>query len=617
MRSDNFSGGGVPSIWGNKKFVDPFLLNSNMWIPENFYTALDLALYLAIKNPLYTQAAKRTVAHFITDVDFVGNTGSSTERKDLKEYLHQDLCIFEALLTAGMEWFIYGNSFARLHFPFNRYLVDRRNGGYRQYAVNKFEPGSISYNAKNMTYRVPDPLTSHLPSEQRKMVDLEFIDRKSKDASRIRIRFLDPMRMRLNMNFASGTTEYIWQFDEFFRADVKTGTKIYQINETPMEMLRAIGNDEDFAFAPGSIFHFKNPFITGLSNNGWGIPNILLTYNSIHQLAVYHCINEAVGMDYLLPFRLLSPTPSSGGGGADVAAATNLGRWHAAMTQLIDSKRKDPTALHTVPFPVNYQEFGASGKSLAPVDLIKAQEDTVLNNMGFPAELWHSSLQYQQVPTALRSFQRTFANLQRSMDSFLRWCVKSILGYQGREQLGVKLEMPTMADDMEIKHIYMQLAAGGELSRETAYKAFNILDPLEEIKRRTQEDIETQKIKQKENENFEREMTLGSANQIVDAMLQAQGGSGGPPPPPPGGGGGGGGPMPGGGDGGAMTPLDLEQQGEELAQQWLQMDVGARRKEIAKVKATNPNLYAVAMRKMEDIRQQGASEGRKSVSNPQ
>lgn len=606
---------GVPSIFGGKKFTDPFLLNSNMYIPENFYTALDLALYLAIKNPLYTQAAKRVSAHFITDIDFVGETGSLAERKDLTEYLRQDLEIFDALLQAGMEWFIYGNSFARLHYPFDRYLVDRRDGKYRQYAISLFDSSEIRYNCQDMTYNVPDPLTAHLPEKQRKRVDLKFIDRKSKDASRIAIRFLDPKRVRLNMNFVSGTTEYVWLIDEFFRADVQTGEKIYQINETPLEILRAIKHNQDFAFSPGSIFHFKNPFIAGISNNGWGIPNILLTYNAIHQLAVYHSINEAVGLDYLLPFRILSPTPSTGGGGADVAAATNLGRWQAAMSQLIANKRQDPTALHTVPFPVNYQEFGASGKSLAPVDLIKSQEDTILNNMGFPAELWHSSLQYQQVPSALRLFERTFANLQRSMDSFVRWCVRNILGYQGREQLGVKLEMPTMAYDMEIKHIYMQMAAGGELSRETAYKAFNINDPLEEIKRRAQEDIEAQKIKQKENENFEREMTLGSANQVVDAMVQSQGGGGAPPPPP-----GGAAPMSGGASPapqGGLTPLDIEQQGEELAQQWLSMELGERKKMMAQVKATNPVLFAVAQRKMEDARQQGASEGRKAVSNPQ
>lgn len=50
-----------------------------------------------------------------------------------------------------------------------------------------------------------------------------------------------------------------------------------------------------------------NNFISGVSYNGWGIPNILLNYRSIHQLAVLRCINEAVGLDHMLPIRLLSP----------------------------------------------------------------------------------------------------------------------------------------------------------------------------------------------------------------------------------------------------------------------------------------------------------------------
>jgi hypothetical protein len=52
---------------------------------------------------------------------------------------------------------------------------------------------------------------------------------------------------------------------------------------------------------------------------------------------------------------------------------------------------------------------------------------------------------------------------------------------------------------MEKRHIWLQLAAGGEVSRETAYKAFSIDNAVEEAKRRAEEDIEIQKMKQKVN----------------------------------------------------------------------------------------------------------------------
>lgn len=609
----------VHNLFINKKFNDPFLLHSNLYIPKDFYTALEFALYLAIKNPLYTQAAKRTVSYFLTDVEFVGKTGDQRERDTLREYLIDGLDLFGALQQCGMEQFIYGNSFLRIHYPFDRYLVDRRNGGYKLLSVKSFGD-DIKFNLQNMTYNVPDPATAHLPADQRQRIDLEFIDRKVHDMNRIALRILNPMRMMLNMNFISGSVEYIYRFEEFFRAAVEKGEPIHQIHETPIEMLKAIRNGNDFKFNPGTIIHFKEPFISGLSYNGWGIPNILLNYNTIHQVQVLRCINEAVGLDYMLPFRLISPNASPSGGGADIAASTHIGRWTAAMSQLIKHKRQDPTALHTVPFPVTYQELGTSGKALAPVDLIQAANNEVLDNFGFASELWHMTLQFQAVPTAIRLFEMTFMHLMRGLNQATKQITKNILDYMEQEQIGVKLARPRVADDLERKHIYLQLASGGELSRATAYRAFNIDDPIEEKRRRMQEDIEIQKVEAKENQNFEREMTLGSANQVVDAMIQAQSA----PPPPAGGGGGappsGGGGAPGGGGGPNMfmngqnvTPLELDSMAQDQAKQLLSMPKGERQRAMNNLRASNPALYAVTKQKMEEMRAQGASQGRASV----
>lgn len=599
---------------GNKEFHDPFVLNSNLYIPKDFYTALEFCLYLAIQNPTYTQATKRTVSHFITDFEFTGKAGDQEEQDNLKEYLTNSIKLLDILQQAGMEQMIYGNSFLWIYYPFNRFLVDRRGGGYKEIAVEAFGR-DVHFNLANMTYNVPDPKTLHLPSDKQSRVDLEFIDRKSLDQNRIKVRLLNPLRMLINMNLISGQCEYIYRFEEFFAAAVRDGSHLHQINDTPMDMLQAIRDNCNFAFHPGNIFHFKNPFISGLSYNGWGIPNILLNYNNIHQVQVLRCINEAVGLDYMLPFRLISPTPQGSQNGNDAAMSTNLGVWQTAMRQLIAARRKDLTSIQTVPFPVTYQELGSNGKALAPVELLKFQQDELLDGMGYPAELWHMSLQTQQIPTAIRLFESTFIHLQRNFNNAVKWVVKNILGYLEKEQVNIKLMLPSVADDMEKRHVWLQLAAGGEVSRGTAYRAFNIDNPVQEVVRRAQEDIEIEKARQKANEDFEREMTLGSANQIVDAMLQSQGGpGGGMPPPGPGG-------APDGasqGGGGGMTPLDIEQQGEQEAMQLLQIqDVGERRKAMMQIKSSNPTLYAVVQRHMEDIRQQGASQGRKAAGQPQ
>jgi hypothetical protein len=122
--------------------------------------------------------------------------------------------------------------------------------------------------------------------------------------------------------------------------------------------------------------------------------------------------------------------------------------------------------------------------------------------------------------------------------------------------------MPSVADDMEKRHIWLQLAAGGEVSRETAYKAFSIDSAVEEARRRAEEDIEIQKIKMKIQSDFEREQTIGSVDQTLDAMMQG-------PPPGPGGPAGPGAPPAGGMQVPGATPLDIMQQAEEQAMQLL------------------------------------------------
>lgn len=614
--SEFFSGFEAPN--GGTKFNDPFMLNSNLYVPENFETALEFALYLAIQHPAYTQAVKRTVSHFLTDIQFVGKTGSTSEQDELRAFLIEDLDIMGALKQAGMEQYIYGNGFLRIHYPFKRYLVDRRDGRSVWHSIESFGD-NITYNYEKMTYSVPDPRQLHNGIENCPRIDLEFSDRADHDASGIQLRLIDPKRMMLSMNLISGRTEYIYKFEEFFVADVKAGKKIRQINDTPAEMLRAIATDSDFKFSEGTIYHFKNKFISGLSYNGWGIPNILLNYTNLHHYQVLRCINEAVGLDYMLPFRLLSPQGAAGAAGADMASSINLLHWQSAMRQLISDKRTNPTALHTVPFPVNYQELGINGKSLAPVDLLQAQEDTIRDGFGLSPELWHFSLQMQQTPTAIRVFESTHSDMARNMNKALKWVTKSILNYLGKEQIGVKMMPPHIADDLDNRQVALTLASGGEVSRKTAYRLFNIDDPVQENVDRMREDLDIQKERQKLQDDFDREQQLGSAGQVVDAMVQAQAGPGGVAPGPAGPAGAPAGPAPGpGAAGAAISPLELEQQGEELAQQWAQIpDKGERQKAMAQVKASNPTLHAVAQRKLEDMRQQGASEGRKAVTQPQ
>ncbi len=498
----------------------------------------------------------------------------------------------------------YGNAFLRLHFPFDRVLVDHRDGKYREYALPMFG-NDVKYDYKTMKYDVPDPKTFDRPKEKRTRVKLDFIDRPSRDKDRIKLRKIDPRQIVLQHSFLSGKTQVLYRFEPEFVTLIRNSI-MYQVNETPMSMLKAIAMEQDFLFNEGQVFHFKAPNISGVSNFGWGMPETIANYRHIHQLQVLRKIDEVVGLDYMLPFRLFTPVPNAQAN--DPMNYILLSKWGNEIKEIIKRRRLDPFAMHALPFPVTYQEFGAQGKSLAPKELVEYHNNALLDAMGYPAELFKGSLQVQQIPTAVRLFENSFHFIHHGFDRILKWVTKRILDYIGQASMDVELQLPRLADNLEKQNVYMQLYAGGQIPGSVAFQPFGIKDPVEAAKQRAQEDIQIQKDKLKIQQDFEREQSLGSMDAILAAQQKQQGGAGG----------GGAGSSPAGQEGeGGMNPLDIQQQAEQKATQLLQMPIGERQKQMAQIKSSNPNLHAMVKQKMEEMRSQAASAGVQQLSQPQ
>jgi len=75
-----------------------------------------------------------------------------------------------------------------------------------------------------------------------------------------------------------------------------------------------------------------------------------------------------------------------------------------------------------------------------------------------------------------------------------------------------------------------------------------------------------------------------------------------------------GGSMPGGmpataAGGGGTSPLDVQDQARQFAEQYLAMDEGSRRKELIALKSSNPTLHAAVKQFMEEMRSQAGSQG--------
>ena len=575
---------------GPKKFYDPFLLPSSATMPRQAQSAFDLALYLYYLFPEYRQASKRLTSHFITDIDLSSEFGDRKERDTLYDILVDGLNLFGVMGSIGEEYACYGNSFIRVHMPFDRYLIDDRDPNRLwRWAIHTFGD-DLTFNLATMTYNAPDPIH---PGQRH---DFKFVDYLSRDWTRVRLRLLDPRRVILQHSWISGKTRVVYDFEEWFRNDIKKSNKLFQINETPMYMLEAIRDEHCFLFEEGEVFHFKAPTISGISNSGWGMPEVLANYRTLHQLQVYRMVDEVIGKDYLLPFRLFSPPSNSSGEDAS-HLLMDRSLFKQDVSEMIKRRRSDPYAIHAFADPISYQEFGADQhKSMTPKELVQYQTNNALDSFGYPAELFRGSLQVVQIPTTIRLFENTFRFIHYNFNHLTKWVSKKVCHMRDMSPGVATLQLPSLADDLEKRQIYLQLGAAGELSRSKYLRGYGVADPIEEIKERLLEDIEIERQKLQIQKDFEREVTMGTPEDILAAQTE------------------------GGGDpGGNVTPMDRMAEAEEIAMSLLQEGIsnGDRQRELKNIKAADPQLHALVKQKMEEVRAAGAAQGRQMANEGQ
>jgi hypothetical protein len=577
------------------KFADAFMLPSLDAMPRSLSTALDYCRVLYHRTPAYRAGIKHLVGHFVTELTYRGDVGSPDERKDFSERFKEEYLGLLALNLLGENWGAYGNGFIRVHFPFVRQLVDRRND-IATYSPSMFPEELIKFDLQTMTYKVPDPRRSDLSMDKRPKIDLPFRDTQTKDFSKISFELLDPRYARLRYCEWSGSSIVQYQFSPEFRSKINKG-ELHSINDTPQDVLYTIRNKQDYLFDKDAVYHLKNQTIAGVSNEGWGLPEILAHYTTIHKIAVYDRIDESLGLDYMQPFRLVVPNLQGVG---DSAAFALSKEWMPAINRMFKEQRLDRTKIHSFPFPSVLQEFGGQGKALTPKELKEYEVGQLLTGLGIPLELLQGSLSVQATPFMIRMMESAHPGLSQGLANAARWMAGKVSRFMFGESFNCTLSSSRVANDIEKRSLLFNLFSAGEIPRSKAFDGLDLDDPTKLKVERAEEDLQIQEDLAIKQEEAKRRSEMGSLDAVLDAS------SGGGPSGPGGGGGGGGGQV--------VTPTDLRGKGEQLAQEWMSIPTdGQRSQEMQKVRATDPDLYAVAKDAMEKMKAQGASQGSQMV----
>jgi hypothetical protein len=503
-------------------------------------------------------------------------------------------------------------------------LVDNRRG-YRLVALSSYNMDDVRYDWQTMKYEVPDleAAAAMSPPERRKggkknkrtgvpKVWLDFEDLPSAAPDRFDVTFLDPRYVTLDKAHFSDAMQYIYTIPPEVVARVRTNQH-HEISNTSKGVLRAISQDCDYRYHSGEVFHFKAPTPTGVSDSGWGFPNVLWHYDSLYQIQVYRKADQAVALDMMTPFTLISPELGSVPTGP--AQQLVLAQFRGQVEAMIANRRKDKFAIHALPFPVNFQQLGGNGKQFAMHELVSLHSDALFDGLGYPQELFRGSLRVEQIPTALKLFERTYEWLYQCVLGAVRFIAVKVQTAMDLSAIEVSIKRPALAHSVEARQLLMQLAANGEIPREVVYTELGIPDVVEAVRKRILEEQGIQRITSEMGAKFEKEKTTGSMADIT--MMAAEQGGGAAPPP--------GGPPPAGAPAGggldysvdpSADPLNIQERAQAIATSWLELhsqQPNSHKKEMAKCEAVNPTLHAAAKQAMEKMRSQGASAGRANV----
>ena len=304
----DYSEGALGSGWalnsrGDEPFPDPFMDYASTVMPENIRDALRYCEFIFNSNSMIREAARRVLSYFITEIEIkgVGDKDIGDDEKTKYEtFLNETLDIRTILHSVGLDFLCYGNSFTTLVVPFRRYL------SCPQCHLDVPLKQVINNSSFAFKWKMPD-FSANCPRCKFTGV-WKRTDRRTNEIDEVRVRRWPAFEMEVRYDPVRDNRDYLWRIPEDYRMQVRRGDP--QILETvPWEIVEAIAANGFLLFDKGAIHHMYEPTLSGVRSRGWGISRTLVNFRHAWYCQVLHRYNEAIALDYVIPFRLLTPQP--------------------------------------------------------------------------------------------------------------------------------------------------------------------------------------------------------------------------------------------------------------------------------------------------------------------
>jgi len=604
------------------RFPNPFSDMASLAMPDTMQDALRWCEYLILANGPYRSAIARILSYFITDIvitapgggDGVDKLGKE-EKQKYKDFLDDTIGIKKVLADVALDYLTYGNSFTSLSVPFRRYLGCPRSGcGIELPLKRVFNTPSYGFTWSNFQFNAHCPRCGFNGP-------WNHIDRRSGEADQLKVKRWSPHDIDVLHDPYTDDTAYVWRIPDDYRTLIKQG-HLFHLERASWEIIEAVKANQALLFDPGIIHHMCEQSLAGVKSRGWGISRVLTNFRQAWYVQVLQRYNEAIALDYVVPFRVLTPQPRAGAAGdvSDPVLSLGMGSFTSRLQGMLKQRRQDPATWHVLPFPVEYQALGGDATELAPKDLIELGMNTLMDAIGIPVEMYKGTMTAQVAPAAMRLFEANWSGLVDALNRFLGKLVDKIAQVMSWEPVNCKLMRVTHADDMNRQMAQLQLMMGGQISRTTGL-ATQGLNFAEETRLK----LEEERVEAETTAQMQKEMEQAES---MDQMAAPVAPAGAPPGGMPAGMSPAGAPMasmaPGGGPMPASqafaagqplmpnkptTPEEMMQMAGTLAQQIMSMPESQKDSALIQLKKEDATMHALVSSQIEEIRRQAQQQG--------
>lgn len=571
-------------------------------------------------NGTVRTALDRVVSYFLTDIDIGAVTAQDYMDDDENEKWQRQLRSMDVVGTvrrANMDMKCYGTYFVSLQVPFHRHLGCPRCGyrsAFREFTTNP----RFNFRFSQFEFTGSCPVRDCKYSGKFTVIDEP--DNRQDD---LKFKLWPPTEIEIIYDLFTDDMEFVWRIPEDYKNQIRQG-RLFQLERISKPVLEAIKTNSLYRFNKDKLFVGREMGPSGLRTRGWGFSPLLYNSRQMWYVEVLHRYNEALALDYIVPMRVITPdvkyyAPDQGFNSINLAD-----QFKRQIGNIIRQHRKKPTGWHTLPFPVNFQQFGADANKLVPYELLGQGYDALLDALGSPSELRRGSTQIQAAPTFLRIFESQHYHMVYQNNALLAWAVRRICEVLNWEPVDARFRRVQHADDLQRQLNILQMAMGGEVSKTEALRTLGLdrRDQRRQVMEDARYDQELQARMQEEmdqvsfGQQLARGMPQGGAPGQPGQPGQdpnAQAGAQATVPP--------GGPMAPGtsiaalipGESNPMTPEDMEAAAGTAAQTLLGMPASQRISELRALAKKNPAMHKMVKGKMEEYRSRARSQGGSAV----